>query len=258
MLRTGRIPQPVAIINEALAANISPNTDPLGQQIRIPGGSMPWLTIVGVVGNLKHTQLMNEMSWVETPFCTALSPRSRVRLCRLRCAPLVTQARWAGDPEANRGRRMPSIPISDVEALTARLAKTLAYPRFRATVLAFFALARADPLGRWDFMESSRNWSRSAYPSSAFAGPSARRRDDLLLLVARQGGVPVLAGLSAGICFTIAFSRVLTNVLYGMQPADPNALALVSLMLLAVAALAILVPASRAARVDPMVALRDE
>jgi ABC-type antimicrobial peptide transport system permease subunit len=68
----------------------------------------------------------------------------------------------------------------------------------------------------------------------------------------------VLAGLAAGICLTLAFSRVLANLLYGIQPADPNALAIVSLTLLASAGVAILLPASRAARVDPMVALRDE
>ena len=81
---------------------------------------------------------------------------------------------------------------------------------------------------------------------------------DLVLLVARQAGVPVLSGLAAGAGLTLAFSRVLSNLLYGIQPADPNALAIVSLTLLAVAGLAILWPATRAARVDPMIALRDE
>jgi len=66
------------------------------------------------------------------------------------------------------------------------------------------------------------------------------------------------AGLGAGICITIAFSRILASLLYGIRPADPNALALVSLMLLAVAGLATALPAIRAARVDPMAALRDE
>ena|ERR1700683_4630594 len=80
----------------------------------------------------------------------------------------------------------------------------------------------------------------------------------LLLLMARQGGAPVLAGLTAGISLTLAFSRVLTNLLYGIRPADPHALAMVSVVLLVVAGMAILLPARRAARVDPMVALREE
>src|SRR5205823_6190278 len=80
---------------------------------------------------------------------------------------------------------------------------------------------------------------------------------DLLLLVAWQGGVPVVAGLVAGICALLAFSRVLSGFLYGVQPMDARVLAMVSLMLLLVAAFAIAWPARRAARVDPMTALRD-
>jgi ABC-type antimicrobial peptide transport system permease subunit len=68
-----------------------------------------------------------------------------------------------------------------------------------------------------------------------------------------------VAGLTGGVCLTIAFSRVLANLLYGIQPANPNALAIASLLLLLAAAeIAILLPAIRAAAVDPMVALRDE
>jgi putative ABC transport system permease protein len=81
---------------------------------------------------------------------------------------------------------------------------------------------------------------------------------DLLLLVARQGGIPVLTGLVAGICCSLIFGRVLSNLLYGIQPADPRALVLVSVLLAAVGVVAIALPARRAARVDPMIALRDE
>ena len=99
---------------------------------------------------------------------------------------------------------------------------------------------------------------------SDFAECAAVRRavgaqtHDLLWLVARQGGLPVVAGLGAGICSTMAFSRVLASLFYGVQPADPKVLAIVSVTLLAVAGLAILLSAGRAAPVDPMIALRDE
>jgi ABC-type antimicrobial peptide transport system permease subunit len=81
---------------------------------------------------------------------------------------------------------------------------------------------------------------------------------DLILAVAREGGVPVLAGLAAGILLMVAFNRVLTSLLYGIQPGNPNSLAVVSLTLLLVAGIAILLPSIRAARVDPMVVLRDD
>jgi len=80
----------------------------------------------------------------------------------------------------------------------------------------------------------------------------------LLLLVARQGGIPVLAGLAAGVACVLAFSRVLLSMLYAIEPANPGLLMGVSVTLLLVACLAIALPAHRAARVDPMIALRDE
>ena len=107
--------QPVAIINDSLAQRYFPNDDPLGQQIRIPGGPMPWLTVVGVAGNLKHTELMNEMSWVESPILyrpLAQEPRQFVQVA----------VRPLGD-SAGLGREMQraiagldsEIPLGEVE-----------------------------------------------------------------------------------------------------------------------------------------------
>jgi len=249
--------QPVALINEALAEKYFPDTDPLGQQIRLPGGPMPWLNVVGIVGNLKHSQLMNEMSWIETPVLyrpLAQEPRRSVQIA----------VRAAGNgglivPQIQREIAAvdPSIPLSDAEALNSRLAKTLAYPRFRAAVFAFFALGALilSAVGLHGVL--SQMVARRT-PELGLRRAVGAQTHDLLFLIARQGGIPVLAGLAAGICLTIAFSRILANLLYGIQPADPHALVIVSLMLLAVAGLAIVLPAARAARVDPMVALRDE
>ena len=248
--------QPVAIVNEVLVREYFPHTDPLGRQIRIPGG-MQWLTIVGVVGNLKHTELMNEMSWVETPIL--YQPLAQAARPAIQVA-----VRAAGEP-ANLGREIqrqiaeidPAIPISEVEALTSRLAKKLTYPRFRAMVLAFFALGALllSAVGLHGVLSQLVAQRTAEFGVRRAVGAQTR---DLLWLVARQGGAPVLAGLAAGVCAALAFSRVLANLLYGIQPADPSALAVVSAILLAVAGIAILSPARRAARVDPMIALRDE
>ena len=81
---------------------------------------------------------------------------------------------------------------------------------------------------------------------------------DLVLLVVRQGVLPVVIGLFCGAVSTIALGRLLTKLLYGIQPADPDVLIGVSLIMLVVAGIAVAFPAHRAGRVDPMVALRDE
>jgi putative ABC transport system permease protein len=249
--------EPVVLVNEALAQGYFPNTDPLGQQIRLPGGPMPWLTIVGVVGNLKHTQLMNEMSWVETPIFyrpLAQEPRPSMQIA-------MRVAAGAGLIEREIPRQIasvdPSIPINVVETLTSRLAGTLAYSRFRAVVLAFFAAAALmlSAVGLHGLLSQLVAQRMGEFGVRKAVGAQTH---DLILLVARQGGIPVVAGLGTGVVLTLAFSRVLANLLYGIQPGDPNILAIGSVALLVIAGLAMLSPARRAARVDPMIALRDE
>jgi putative ABC transport system permease protein len=248
---------PVAIVNQALAEEYFPGVDPMGQQIRLPGGAMPWLTVVGVVGNLKHTELMNEMAWVETPIFyrpLAQEPRPSVEI--------VMRAR--GDlgsivPEAQRAVAGfdPSIPFGDAEPLRSRVGRVLAYPRFRAAVFAFFAVGALllSAVGLYGVLSQLVAQRIPEFGLRRAVGAQTR---DLLLLVARQGGIPVLAGLAAGIWLTTGISRLLASLLYGIRPADPEAFAVAALILLAVACIAIVRPAARAARVDPMAALRDE
>jgi putative ABC transport system permease protein len=246
--------QPVVLVNEDLAKKYFPHQDPLGQQIRIPGGQMPWLTIIGVVGNLKHTELMNEMTWVETPILyrpLAQEPRRAIQIA-IRASPEVAKLMQRQIAAVD-----PSIPVDDAEALSSRLSKKLAYPRFRATVLAFFALS-ALILSAVGLHGVLSQLVAQRIPEFGVRKAIGAQTHDLLFLIARQGGLPVLSGLAAGICCTLAFSRVLANLLYGIQPADPAALAIVSVALLVVAGLGIMLPAIRAARVDPMIALRDE
>jgi ABC-type antimicrobial peptide transport system permease subunit len=151
----------------------------------------------------------------------------------------------------------PFIPISDVDTLDSRLAKVLAYPRFRAMVLAFFALS-AMILSAVGLHGVLSQLVAQRIPEFGIRRAVGAQTGDLIWLIARQGGVPVVAGLAAGVCLTLAFNRVLVNLLYGIQTANPSVLAIVGLALLGAAAPAILLPARRAARVDPMIALRDE
>jgi len=247
---------PVAIVNEALARAYFPGADPIGRQIRIPG-PMPWLTIVGVVGNLKHTELMNEMSWVESPVFyrpLAQEPRPFVQV--------IVRAAAGAAPLGPQVQRQiaavdPAIPIADAYPIAERLTKILAFPRFRATVLGFFALA-ALLLSAVGLHGVLSQLVAQRTPEFGVRRAVGAQTAHLLWLVARQGAVPVVAGLAGGIGTTLALHRVLTGLLYGIQPADTPTLAIVSVTLLAVAALATLLPAHRAARIDPLTALRDE
>ena len=243
---------PVAIVNDALVREYFPRGDPLGRRIRIPGGNMPWLTVVGVVGNLKHTELMNEMAWVETPILYRPLPQEPRPFVQL-----ATRTAGAQEIRAQIAALDPAIPVGEIQTLRTRLARLLAYPRFRATVLAAFALG-ALLLAAVGLHGVLSQLVAQRVPEFGVRRAVGAQTRDLLWLVARQGGIPVLAGLVLGIGATVAFSRVLANLLYGIQPADPGTLAWVSLLLLTVAAVAILLPARRAAQVDPMIALRQE
>ncbi len=249
--------QPVAIVNEALARRYFPDTDPIGQQIRLAGGRMAWLTVVGVAGNVKHVTLMNEMSWVETP----IFYRPLVQEPRQSVQAAVRISRDAGSVAREMQRQIaavdPFLPIRDAEPLTTRLAATLAYPRFRAAVLGFFAvaalvLAAAGLHGVLSQLVIQR------VPEFGIRKAVGAQTHDLLLLIGWEGGAPVIGGLVVGLVLTVGLSRFMASLLYGIQAADPRALAGVAVTLLAAAAAAILLPASRAARVDPMTALRDE
>ncbi len=247
----------VAIVSQAIVDEYFPDREPLGQQIRVFDGDSrtPWMTIVGVVGTQKH--IVNDSSWRETPMvyqpiAQQPYPQTSVGL------------RASGSP-AVLGRELqkqvsaldPSVQVQDGELLAARLEKMLAYPQFRASVLTFFSLSALllAAVGLYGVLTQTVVQRTPEFGVRRAVGAQS---SDLLMLVARQGGTPVLAGLAAGVACSLALSRVLSSLLYEIRPTDPRLLAAVSILLLAVAALAIAIPARRAASVDPMIALRDE
>jgi predicted permease len=251
--------QPVAIVNQALADEYFPGREALGQQIRLRDdeGELPWRTIVGIVATWKHARGEREMNWFQSP--TVYFPLAQIpngaREVAVRSASHI----------AGLGRQMeeqiaaldPSIATGDTGTLVSRLSKMLEYPRFRAAMFVWFAFS-ALLLAAVGLHAVLSQLVTQQTPEFGVRRAVGAQTSDLLLLVARQGGIPVLTGLVAGICCSLFFGRVLSNLLYGIQPADVRALVLVSVLLVAVAVVAMALPARRAVRVDPMVALRDQ
>jgi len=252
--------QAVAVIDEALAREYFGSEDAIGRRIRVVSdrGDAPWLTVVGVAASLKHTTLFQEMSWTESATVfrplAQQTPEGAVSLA-LRTAgdgvPVgaeVQRAAAAIDGDA---------AVGEAQAVEASLARVLAYPRFRAVVFGAFA-AFALVLSAVGLHGVLSQLVEQRTQEIGVRMALGARRQDILRLIAWQGGVPVLAGLAAGLGTAMALGRTVTALLYGARMQDPWTLAGVAATLWVAAAAGMAMPARRAAATDPLEALRQE
>jgi len=248
---------PVAIVSEKLVADHFAGKNALGQKIRIlttEEKPSPWLTIVGVVEDWKH--LVRDAEWRNTPM--VFRPVGEA-------APKMWFAvKASGDPAPLVKQIQQQISALEANAevtgpllLRDRLAQNLVYPEFRAGLLTSFAFGALilAAVGLHGVLAQLVTQRTSEFGVRRAVGAQTR---DVLWLVARQGGGPVVAGLVAGLIAALLLTRVIQSMLYGVKPTDPGVLALTAGVLLIAAVLAMALPARRAVRVDPMAQLREE
>jgi len=245
--------EPVVIVNQELARRYFPNMDPIGRRIALndPSKANPWRVIVGVVADEKRAGGFDRVGWAEMPM--VLKPLAQDPP---RSASIVARGSGADLRRAVAGIDERAA-VGPVETMDARLRKMLAYPRFRAALLGAFAVFAVllasiglyGVLGQFVVLRTPEIGVRMAMGA---------RYPDVLRLIARQAGGPLAAGLVLGLTGASALSRSLASVLYGVQAGDPVTLVVVSLALIAAGAAAAFFPARRAARLDPMTALRNE
>jgi putative ABC transport system permease protein len=244
----------VVIINETMARETWPNEDPIGQRvvINMKDDNVP-STVVGVVGDVKHEGLDT------SPHAMSYWPYPELPL------PLMTlMLRTSGDPLRMAGPVQEQVraidkdlPVSRVRTMDQWMADSLAQARFSTLLLATFAgvallLAVVGIYGVTAYAVTQRT--REIGIRMALGAQMA----DVLRLVAREGLSLALAGVAAGMGLSLIITRLLRSLLFEISALDPWTFAGVALILLAVALLACLIPARRAMRVDPMVALRYE
>jgi ABC-type antimicrobial peptide transport system permease subunit len=137
------------------------------------------------------------------------------------------------------------------------LSRLLSFARFRATLVAVFAFAAIllAAVGLYGVISQLVSQRIAEFGIRLAIGAQAR---DLFILVARQGGGPILFGLTIGLGATFVIARWMANLLYEVRPTDPRMLAGIVLLLVCIGAAAILLPARRAAQIDPAAALRKE
>jgi len=249
--------EPVALVSESLVKTHFAGLDPLGKEIRVNqfSGPSPWMKIVGVVEDWKHLEW--DAEWADSrlvfrPLAQSSDLDFAVGVRAEHALPRLARA-IQEDVRALH----PSMPGEAVESLDDRLETMRAYPRFRALVVNFFALAALAIAAVGLHGVLSQIVSRRT-PELGLRRAVGAQASDLLWLVGRQGGGPVLAGLAMGGMAAPVVAWVLRNLFWGVPLASPGAIGLSAVWLLMVAGIAIALPARRALSIDPMAALREE
>jgi predicted permease len=245
--------QPVAIIDETTARKYWAARDPLGRRVRFgQDPTRPWMTVVGIVKDIKSDGLDIDgvphiyVSIYQNPY-ESLSVVLRTSLPAAVLDPQIRHEIHSIDP---------SLPVFNVSSMNDVIDRSLASRRFSADLVGGFAglallLASIGIYGLLAYMVGQR--SREIGLRMALGA----RRSDVLKLFLQKGVVLASVGITAGVVFSASTTSMMVSLLYGIRPHDPAVFLVVPLLLLAVALLASYFPARRAAKVSPIVALRE-
>ncbi len=246
----------VAVISEGLARRYWPEEEPVGRRLRIgtPEMGLPWFTVVGVVSDTKPYGL--EVSTPAELYVSCLQLGSWVDMSLV----VRTASNPLGVAAAVRDQVLAldkEMVVGNFQTMEQRLGESLAGRRTNMLMLGLFAglalvLAAVGIYGVMSYSVAQRTQEIGVRVALG------ARPADVLRLVVRQGMTLVLAGVGIGLVGSIAFTRVLRSMLFEVTPTDLVTFAGVSLLLTVVALLACYLPARRATKVDPMVALRYE
>jgi putative ABC transport system permease protein len=253
----------VTIINETMAHHFWPGEDAIGKQIMVGDGVKfgPWLSVIAVVADVKHQGLdqparaevfvpclqdQYKIDSVVEDYWMSLVVRTTSDSLRLVSA--VRNSVWSVDRDQ---------PVSDIQTMEQVLSRSVALPRVMTLLFGTFAslallLALVGMYGVMSYSAAQRT-----HEIGIRVALGAQHKD-VLRLVLGQGLALTVIGLVLGLGGAVVLTRVLTGFLYGVTPTDPVTFAIVSLGLTAVALLATYLPARRATKVDPLVALRHE
>ena len=243
----------VAIINETFARRYFPGQDPLGRRISLRGQGGPWLEVAGVARDSKYRTLG------EAP-----APFLYLPLLQNHETGMTLHVRTLGDPAALTGavRREigaleRNLPATEIRPMTELLSRSLFPARMGAVLLAAFGLLALLLAAVGLYGVISYSVSRRVREIGIRMALGAGRRE-VLRMVLKEAMALVAVGIGLGLAAGAIMTRLLAGFLYAVSVTDPATFAGVTLLLGAVALLASLIPARRATRVDPMVALRYE
>jgi putative ABC transport system permease protein len=249
--------QPVVVINETMASRYWPGEDAIGRQFHMGTDDKPWLTIVGIVGNVRHNAVVEEgraemyLAHPQLPEHIGGAPRGMTLVVKTDGHPLAIAGALRDAVRAIDR----NLPVSDIRTMDDVAASALAQPRFVTFLLALFAataltLAAIGIYGTISLLVSERTQEMGIRLALGADRPT------ILKLVLGQGMILTAIGLSAGLAGAVILTRTLSGLVYGVGTLDPFTFIAVPVMLAVVALLACVIPARRAASVDPITTLR--
>ena len=252
--------QLVGLVNEEMARRYWPGRDAIGGRFRVGGrADRPWVNVVGIVKDVRHngvTGVVKEKFYVpHTQWHLSVGNpiRSMTLVVRTDGHPSTLTS-----PVRNIIRQLDAnLPVADVRTMEDVVAGALSTPRFTSVLLSIFAalaltLSAVGIYGVLSYVVSRRT--REIGIRVAIGAGRAR----VLTMVLGSGVSLAVYGIGAGLVLAFGVTRLLRGLLHGVTPADPATFVVVAATLTAVAALASVVPAWRASRVDPVIALRSE
>jgi putative ABC transport system permease protein len=245
----------VKVISEALARRYFPGEDPIGKRLKHGGPSLdnPYGEIIGVVADVKYEGLAGENVPVYYESADQYSSRPMWLVVRT-----VGPARqWLNAVRAEIRAIDPNVPVAVAASMEEALNESVALPQFRTTLMAIFAfsalaLAAVGIYGVLSYSVERRTQEIGVRMAIGATPP------DVLRLVIGQGGRLASVGMVLGLAGAFALTRLLQKMLFGVSASDTLTFAGSAVVLGAVAVVASLIPAWRAARIDPVTALRRE
>jgi len=246
--------QPVGVIDQTLARRYWPDENPVGQQVKFGfGRGVQGITIVGVVGDIKSDGF--EAPSVPHIYVALgqFAPVNAVVFLRSRI-----DAEQLGEAVRHEVESVdPNVPVHSISTMDQIIARSVAARRFALELLGVFAGVALVLAAVGIYGVMSYSFSQRMHEVGIRVALGAQRLD-ILRLALREGMKIVVIGMAAGLVGAAVVTRVFRSMLFEVAPGDPTTFAAVSAILAAVAFFACYLPAQRATRVDPLVALREE
>jgi putative ABC transport system permease protein len=242
----------VAVINQTMAHRYWPSEDPVGK--RVSNDENDWATIVGVVEDVKDRSLDQQARaemyrpYFQVPWIVSLTMMIRAKSDLAGLASSIREVVWSIDKD---------VPVSDIQSLTEVVANSISAPRSTMLIIAGFALV-AMLLGAVGICGVVGYSVTQRTHDIGIRLALGAKPGDVLRQVVGEGAVLTFLGVAIGIAAARGLARLMSSLLYDVRPADPAVFVIVSLFLACVALASSYIPARRASKVDPMVALRYE